>query len=216
MAANNLKIGEISKPRFEFRTFGQMFDDEHFRMARLSNPVPEKVWDRSSEEIYILSRTNDNNNTKIRDGKMDIKTFVQEVDGLEQWNPLMKAEFPIPAETLKKEVYPAFMVDVPELKKDKYTFEEFIAMVHNNPDLQAVRVQKHRFGYMVNDTICEAAEVLINGALLMTLNSESTEVKDILKTMKDVGMDKYENINYLQAIKRVIGMIDKPLADETL
>jgi len=216
MAKEEMKIGEISKPRFEFRTFGQSFKNERYRMSRLSAAVPEKVWDRSSEEIYILSRTNDINNTKIRDGKMDIKTYVQSIDGLEQWNPLMKAEFPIDAEILKNEVYPAFQVDVPEFDKESYTFDEFIKMIKNHPDLQAVRVKKHRFGYMVNDTICEAGEVLINGAKLNTINSESTEIEDIKKTMKDVGMDKYENINYLQAIKRVIGMIDKPLADEGL
>ena len=86
-----LKIGEQSKPRFEFRSFGQCFCNAHKRMARLSVPVPEKVWERSSDEIYIISAKNDINNTKIRDGKMDIKTYVQTVDGLEQWNPLMKA-----------------------------------------------------------------------------------------------------------------------------
>lgn len=216
MAKEKMKIGEISKPRFEFRTFGQSFEEEFYLMSRLSAPVPEKVWDRSSEEIYIVSQTNNVNNTKIRDGKMDIKTFVQEVDGLEQWNPLMKAEFPIPAETLRNEVYPAFQVGVPELKKEMYTLKELLSLVHLNPDLQAVRVKKHRFGYMINDTICEVADVLINGAMVTTLNSESTEIEDIKKTMQDVGMDKYENINYLQAIKRIIGMIDKPLADETL
>ena len=110
MAKEKMQIGEISKPRFEFRTFGQSFEDEEYRMSRLSAAVPEKVWDRSSEEIYILSRTNDVNNTKIRDGKMDIKTFVQTVDGLEQWNPLMKAEFPISASSLKNDVYPAFQI----------------------------------------------------------------------------------------------------------
>ena len=93
-----LKIGEISKPRFEFRSFGQCFCNAHKRMARLSVPVPEKVWERSSDEIYIISAKNDINNTKIRDGKMDIKTYVQTVDGLEQWNPLMKGEFPISRE----------------------------------------------------------------------------------------------------------------------
>jgi hypothetical protein len=66
---------------------------------------------------------------------------------------------------------------------------------------------------MVNDTICEFGIVLINGARVVTINSESTEVDDILKTMKDIGADGIENINYLQAIKRVIGMIDKPLAN---
>ena len=213
MSKEKMEIGAISKPRFEFRTFGQCFCDEHKRMARLSIPVPEKVWERSSDEIYILSRTNDINNTKIRDGKMDIKTYVQTIDGLEQWNPLMKGEFPIAKEVLEKEVFPAFMVEMPALTKDTYTYDEFIDMVEAHPDLAAVRVHKQRFGYMVNDTICEVGNVLINGAKVVTINSESTEGEDIKKTMKDVGLEGVENINYLQAIKRVIGMINKPLAN---
>ena len=213
MAKEELKIGEISKPRFEFRTFGQCFDKEDKRMARLSVPIPEKVWERQSDEVYILSRTNDINNTKIRDGKMDIKTFVQSVDGLEQWNPLMKGEFPIAAEVLNKEVFPAFMVVTPTLTKDVYTYDEFMEMIENHPDLQAVRVHKQRFGYMVNNTLCETGNVLINGAKVKTINSESTELEDIQKTIKDVGLEGVENINYLQAIKRVIGMINKPLAN---
>jgi len=206
-----LKIGEISKPRFEYRSFGRCFKEQAKRMARLSVPVPEKVWERQSVETYIVSRKNDINNTKIRDGKMDIKTFVQAVDGLEQWNPLMKGEFPISAEVLKKEVFPAFMVAAPELKKDTYTLDEFLAMVRANPELQAVTVEKVRYGYMVNNTICETGEVYINGAKLHTINSESTEVEDIKKTVKDCGLDGIENINYLQAIKRVIGMSEKTL-----
>ena len=213
MAKEEIKIGEQSKPRFEFRSFGQNFDEAHKRMARFSVPVPEKVWERHSEEIYILSRTNDINNTKIRDGKMDIKTYVQTVHGLEQWNPLMKGEFPIQASVLKEEVFPAFQVEMPELKKETYTYDEFMEIIHNHPDLQAVNVKKQRFGYMVNDTICEYGIVLINGARVVTINSESTEVEDIKKTMKDIAAEELENINYLQAIKRVIGMIDKPLAN---
>jgi hypothetical protein len=213
MAKEELKIGEISKPRFEFRSFGQDFTGAAARMARLSAPVPEKVWERYSDEIYILSRTNDINNTKIRDGKMDIKTFVQTVDGLEQWNPLMKGEFPIKASVLTGEVFPAFQVKMPELTKDEYTLEEFLEMIYAHPDLAAVKVHKQRFGYMVNNTICEHGSVLINGAKVVTINSESTEVEDIKKTIRDIGLEGVENINYLQAIKRVIGMINKPLAN---
>ena len=213
MAKEKLSIGEISKPRFEFRTFGRNFDEAAFLMSRLSVPVPRKVWERHSEEIYIVSRTNDVNNTKIRDGKMDIKTFVQEVDGLEQWNPLMKGEFPMKAEMLEKEVFPAFRVNMPKLEKDEYTLEEFLEIVKANPDLQAVRVEKERFGYMVNDTICEVANVFINGASVVTVNSESTEIEDIKKTIKGLELEGVENINYLQAIKRVIGMSDKKLAN---
>ena len=213
MSKEKLKIGEISKPRFEFRTFGRSFEDTAYLMSRLSVPVPEKVWERTSKEIYIISRTNDVNNTKIRDGKMDIKTFVQEVDGLEQWNPLMKGEFPMKSEMLEKEVFPAFKVEMPELGKEEYTLDEFLEIVKNHPDLQAVSIEKERFGFMVNDTICEFANVWINGAMVVTVNSESTELDDIKKTIKDLGLEGVENINYLQAAKRVIGMIDKKLAN---
>lgn len=213
MSKEEMKIGEISKPRFEFRSFGQNFETAAFRMARLSVPVPEKVWERESDEIYIMSRKNDINNTKIRDGKMDIKTYVQTVDGMEQWNPLMKGSFPISAEVLLKEVFPAFQVAEPVLEKASYSYEEFMSMVNVHPDLLAVTVHKQRFGYMVNNTICEVGNVLINGAKVVTINSESTEVEDIKKTIADIGLDGVENINYLQAIKRVTGLISKPLAN---
>lgn len=214
MSKKNLNIGEASKPRFEFRTFGQQFDEAHYRMARLSVPVPEHVWERHSDEIYILSSTNDINNTKIRDGKMDIKTYVQTVDGLEQWNPLMKGEFPIKASVLTEEVIPAFQVEMDLPDKDEFSFDEFMEMVDAHPELKSARVHKQRFGYMVNDTICEYGYVTINGAKVATINSESTEIEDIKKTLAEVGLEGIENINYLQAIKRVTGMIDKPLANE--
>jgi hypothetical protein len=213
MTKPEMKIGEISKPRFEFRSFGQDFTNQAKYMARLSVPIPEKVWERESDEIYIMSKTNNINNTKIRDGKMDIKTYVQTVDGLEQWNPLMKGEFPIAKEVLELEVFPAFMVQMPQLNKNLYTFDEFMEMIDKHPDLQSVRVHKQRFGYMVNNTICEVGNVLINGAKVVTINSESTEIDDIKKTIADVGSTGVENINYLQAIKRVIGWINKPLAN---
>ena len=33
MAKEEMKIGEVSKPRFEFRSFGQCFCEAHKRMA---------------------------------------------------------------------------------------------------------------------------------------------------------------------------------------
>ena len=213
MGKEKLNVGEISKPRFEFRSFGRDFNKQAERMARLSIPIPEKLWVRHSSETYVMSRSNDINNTKIRAGKMDIKTYVQTVDELEQWNPLTKTDFPVSTHFLKNDILPAFQVEIPEQTKTEYTMDEFMAMVKEHPDLQAVNVVKERFGYMVNDTICEVGNILINGAKVMTINSESTELDDIKKTIIDVGLDGVENINYLQTIKRVIGWIDKPLAN---
>lgn len=213
MSKKNIEIAEISKPRFEFRTFGQDFSESSKLMKELTIPVPEKVRHRLSDEIYIVSRKNDINNTKIRDGKMDIKIYVQTIDGLEQWNPLMKIEFPISATTLENDVFPTFRVDIPKLITNKYSMSEFLELIKVNPDLQGVKVNKERFGYMVNDTICEIANVEINGTKVVSINSESTEIKKVLKTLNDVKLNNFENINYLEAIKRVIGMTNIPLAN---
>ena len=213
MGKEKLNVGEISKSRFEFRSFGQDFNKQAERMARLSIPIPKNFWVRHSQETYIMSRTNDINNTKIRDGKMDIKTYVQTVDTLERWNPVTKTEFPVSTHFLKSDIFPAFQVEMPVFEKIEYTMDEFMAIVTEHPDLQAVSVVKERFGYVVNDTICEVGNILINGAKVMTINSESIELVDIKKTIIDVGLDGVENINYLQTIKRVIGWIDKPLAN---
>lgn len=206
-------IGDSSPPRFEFRTFGQDFTRAAGRMARLSMPVPEQFWERRSEEIYILSRTNDINNTKIRSGKMDIKALVQIRGALEQWRPVMKGEFPLSRERLEAEVFPAFRVAMPRVEQDTLALNEFLDLIRAHPDLQAVHVQKQRFGYLVQDTLCEVANILINGARVVTLSAESTVEADVLATIEDIGLAGVENINYLQAIKRVIGMIDKPLAN---
>ncbi len=213
MSKNKLEIGELSKPRFEFRTFGQDFSESIGLMSELSILVPEKVRQRQSDEIYIVSHFNDSNNIKIRDSKIDIKTYVQTVKGLEQWNPLMKVEFPISSTKLNTDIFPSLQVELPRLTKDEYTISELLEMIDNCLDLQAVRVQKERFGYMVNETICEVANVSINDTLVVSINSESTEIKNVLKTLDDVKLNHFENINYLKGIKRIIGMINKPIAN---
>ncbi len=213
MTKNKLEIGEISKPRFEFRTFGQDFSESTTLMSELSISVPEKVRHRQSDEIYIISQFNDINNIKIRDDKIEIKTYIKTIKGLEQWNPLMKVEFPISSAKLNTDIFPTFQVEIPNLTKDEYTISEFLEMIDACLDLQAVRIQKERFGYMVNDTICEVANVLVNDAKVVTINSESTEIKNVLKTLDDVKLNHFENINYIQGIKRVIGMINKPIVN---
>ncbi|MBN1154411.1 hypothetical protein JXB12_05760 [candidate division KSB1 bacterium] len=191
------------KPRFEFRAFAQSFGIVEEKMRSLS-PV-ENI--RESLEIYIMSSGNNENNTKIRDNLMDIKVFVQETKGLQQWNPRMKGSFPMSAEMLQNDVFPAFGVTMPQLKREVYTLEQYIKeIIQPHPDLVAVNVFKRRFALTINSCIAEIAEVYINGAKLMTANLESVDVDAILEAKKMTGLDNYENVNYLLAIKRVIGM----------
>ena len=94
--------------RYEFRTFGQDFASAAYHMARLSEPVPEDFWERHSQEIYLISETDDRQNIKLRDAVLDIKVLTRTSGVLEQWKPVVKVGFPISSETLETEVLPHF------------------------------------------------------------------------------------------------------------
>ncbi len=191
------------KPRFEFRTWAKNFGLVEQKMRALSPCAGI----RESGEIYIVSAANNENNTKVRDRLMDIKVYVQEKDGLEQWNPRMKGEFPMSAAALQADVFPAFGVEMPTLKRAEYTLDQYLdEVIRPHSQLAAVRVFKRRFAFTVNDCITEFAEIEINGAGLQTVAVESVDIPAILKAKQMLGLEEYENVNYLRAIKRVIGM----------
>lgn len=212
LTTDEIKPIELSKPRFEFRSFGQDFDNAAKRMARFSVPIPEALWEKSSEDIYIVSPFS-NVSIKIRNNKLSIKKCIQIVDGLEQWDPVMEISFPLESSVLKDVFFPALQVKPPKFINDSYTLDTLMELVNKHPSLQAVKVHKKRFSYNVNNTICETGIVLINGAKMITISSESTIIEDVKKTIKDIGLEGAENINYLLAIKRVIGMVNKLLAN---
>ncbi|NQU56935.1 MAG: hypothetical protein HQ513_06850 [Rhodospirillales bacterium] len=195
------------KPRFEFRTWAKNFGMVEQKMRQLS-PC-ESI--RESGEIYIVSDGNNENNTKVRDKLMDIKVFVTSKDGLEQWNPRMKGEFPMKPTALVDEVFPAFEVDMPVLERDEYSLDQYLEeVIRPHPQLAAVSVFKRRFAFTINDCITEIAEIEINGAGLQTVAVESVDVPAILKAKDMLGLNDYENVNYLRAVKRVIGMEPLP------
>lgn len=195
------------KPRFEFRAFATSFGIVEEKMRSLSRV--EQI--RESAEIYIMSKGNNENNTKIRDSLMDIKVFVAAKDGLEQWNPRMKGRFPMKRELISQEVFPAFDVTEPDLQKQEYSLEAFLnEVILPHPDLAAVNVFKRRFAFTINNCIAELGDVYVNGAHIQTANLESVNIEDIHTAKKMVALDEYENVNYLMAIKRIIGMEPLP------
>ncbi|MBM4388680.1 MAG: hypothetical protein FJ088_13135 [Deltaproteobacteria bacterium] len=194
-------------PRYEFRAFAQNFGMVETKLRRLAKC--EQI--RESSEIYIISAANSSNNTKIRDGKMDIKVFIEKKEGLEQWNPRMKGEFPMEADLLRREVFPAFGVAEPGFEREKYALEEYLReIIFPHPMLTAVSVFKLRFGFTVNGCIAEIADLLVNGAAIRTVAVEHTDVQAILEAKNMLGLEEYENVNYLRAIKRIIGLEPLP------
>ncbi len=188
-------------PRWEWRTFGQDLSDG---IKTIQAYPEEKV--RTSSEIYILSQ-NSNDNTKIRDELMDIKTLLRvHQQGLEQWTPILKASFPIHINDLAI-VYKAFNLPLPFLKKDEYTYEEYLnELIIPNKSLIMVNVVKERHGFTIDDAIVEFANVKFNNVPIQTIAVEHADPDLVLKTVNKLGLDHYENINYIKAMKRQVGL----------
>jgi len=117
--------------RWEWRTFGTA--DDIF-----GDRSPERV--RESDELYILSVAR-GDTVKVRDDLMDVKHLEQvNDDGLEQWAPVMKAEFPLSADQVRS-ILEGMHVPVPQLDRREYELDD---VVQGRPDLLAVAVHKHQ------------------------------------------------------------------------
>ena len=78
-------------PRWEWRTFG-----DHFGAAEAAFAALEPTGVQESDETYFLAPQA---NVKMRFDLIDIKLLREvDADGLERWEPVLKAQFPISAD----------------------------------------------------------------------------------------------------------------------
>ena len=185
-------------PRWEWRTFGSDFKGADQKIMAL-NPSVKK-----SGEKYILSR-NSNENCKIRDDLMDIKSPVNvNEDKLEQWYPTMKLSFPLSKEQVTELFTKYFKIDVPELA-DSYDYAAFVELCGQQKDLCVVDVKKVRYITNIDETIVEVAETEFNGVPNRTVCVEHIDPALVMSVVRKLGVEGLPNINYIRAMKDVVG-----------
>jgi exopolyphosphatase/guanosine-5'-triphosphate,3'-diphosphate pyrophosphatase len=190
-------MAEIT-PRWEWRSFGRRFGAAEARLAQL----PAKGT-QDSDEIYLLSPKGAN--VKIRDALMDIK-LLREVnaDGLEQWTPVMKAGFPLPAAEAAK-VLEALGLPLPTALRASYTLEEFLAQfAAPGSAVRAVAVHKRRTRYTVGGCMAELSEVVANGKPTRTIAVESEDAAAVIRAVRELGLGGYTNTSYLHGLSALI------------
>lgn len=183
-------------PRWEWRTFAK-----DVKLAINLNDY-EKTRHVESKEVYVLSDVVDEN-PKVRDNKMDVKSLQQvNEDGLEQWKPILKVDFPLPKEQLV-EVYRVFRVAPPAMDKDIYTFDDFMKLAEKNPNILPFQVEKIRDLYDVDTCIVEYATVKVDGKEYKTAAEEDPDPSKVKRIVEKMGLWGRENINYVKALKRI-------------
>ena len=196
-----IELGKII-PRWEWRTFG-----DEFGVAEENIKAHECTREIESSEVYILSKKS-GENIKIRDTLMDIKVLRNAENDLEQWFPIMKATFPNGAEEAA-EVFKAAGVEVELNDADTWEYDAFISkMVDTNSDLKAVGVFKKRYGYMIEGATVEIADLTIDGKETRTTAVEDADPELVTRLVAKLGLNGYENISYIKAMRRMVGFED--------
>jgi exopolyphosphatase/guanosine-5'-triphosphate,3'-diphosphate pyrophosphatase len=187
-------------PRWEWRTFGERFGAADGRFAELS---PERV--HESDELYLLSLEGDDT-VKVRDGLMDVKHLERvNDDGLEQWIPVMKAAFPLPAADVGS-VLAGLRVAVPSLARTAYTLDELLdELVRPSRDLLAVEVHKRRVHYLLGGCMAELTEVRTDRATTRTIAVESEDPTRVLAAVRELGLGSLQNTSFPRGLKALVG-----------
>ncbi len=205
--ATTAEEAAMIKPRAEFRVFGHGIIDA----------VNTHMWNGKTvlqhartmpAETYFVSRHTQGVNVKVRDGLLDIKVKTGETEeGYEIFQPRGKFKFPVSKKDLAT-ILAQLKADMPpELKNlETCTFEAFLAAARKHPDLVPVTVEKMRWGFTIDGTICEYAKVHLNGALLESACVESEDHAAMRAVIEGLGLSARSNVSYPKALAGVVGV----------
>jgi exopolyphosphatase / guanosine-5'-triphosphate,3'-diphosphate pyrophosphatase len=187
-------------PRWEWRTFGDNFHGANNPFASYTGGEP-----KGSDEVYFLSPAT-SENVKVRDGLMDIKKFQHaNADGLEQWMPMMKHGFPLPADNVNT-VFEILGVALPNLARAEYTQQQLIDELMKPAGVRVVNVHKTRTRYTVEGCMAEVADVTADGKQTTTIAMELEDAAKVIGTVRKLGLERHENVSYPKGLKRLAGI----------
>lgn len=187
-------------PRWEWRAFAEQFEAADDRFESLSPGSVEE-----SDEVYLLSLQSDAS-VKVRGGLMDVKQLQRiSADGLEQWLPVMKAEFPLSTAEAGS-VLAALAVPVPSFARTSYTLEELAdELVRPSPDLMAVQVHKRREHYTIGGCMAERTEIGTDRGTTRTIAVESEDPTRVARAVNELGLVSSVNVSVPRGLKALVG-----------
>jgi hypothetical protein len=184
--------------RFEFRVFGDNLAALREAFAALATGEAQPA----SRETYILTRLNVESNVKIRGDRLEVKGLQGRLRLLEQWQPILKSEFPVPADDIENVVAPALGVDMELDAVPPLTEDVLLALAIEQPALGSVVVEKQRTLFDLGDCEAEFTHLVIGDERLETVAIEAIEAKAAERVLKRTGLDAQQNESYSVFLQR--------------
>jgi hypothetical protein len=184
--------------RFEFRRFGTDLSAVRDKFAALGSG--EKHPER--RETYIVTRLNIESNVKIRNGRLEVKGLVGRLQLLEQWKPVLKAEFPVPTDEVENVVVPALGLDLELGSRGAFTESALLTALGDQPALATVRVDKQRTLFDLGACTAEFSKLKIGDDKLETIAIEAVDADAALEFVRKIGLEDADNESYAAFLQR--------------
>lgn len=184
-----MKFQEV--PRYEFRRFGA-------NLGRYADAFAARVpclAQQPSRETYFVTRLNGAANVKIRAHRLQVKVLRERRDGLELWQPVLDAPFPVAADAVASVMAPA-LGTIMDLPADPLSEAALVSLAKAQAALSVVVVDKERTLYDLEDCEAEFCLLLIGGERLQTVAVESPDAAAALAIVREAGLDGAKNESY--------------------
>jgi exopolyphosphatase / guanosine-5'-triphosphate,3'-diphosphate pyrophosphatase len=189
-------MGAIT-PRWEWRTFG----NEHGPAEReiLAEAASEAV---ESDERYLLG--SDRANVKLRDDLVDVKVLREvNADGLERWEPVLKAGFPLSADDVAR-VHDAFGLPSPP-RSTAASIDDLVRELGSSGlEVRSISVRKRRTRATFHGCMAEVADLSVDGRSTRTVAIESEDAAAVSASVRAAGLEDYVNTSYPRALAAIV------------
>ncbi|MGD2112770.1 MAG: hypothetical protein PVI50_05235 [Gammaproteobacteria bacterium] len=190
--------------RFEFRLFGQCFEQEEQRLRTMA--AVESIVE--SRETYFLAAPPDpRRNVKLRDGQLELKRLVACHQGLERWRPAGQWALPVTSGTLLELLAPDNGTTWRHTLPALLDLGELLAFVAR-PEIPLYRAEvfKRRILFAPAGCRAELDQLLVNGAAIQSLAMEAGDPDAVLALRAALGIETRENTCYPRALSRIMGL----------
>lgn len=132
---------------------------------------------------------------------MDVKVLQQvDDDGLEQWKPVLKADFPLSAAEAGTVV--EALGASKEFGRDEYTLEQLVAEL---PALSVIEVHKLRRHVTLDGAMAELSKLSTDRGARRTIAVEHEDPALVAAAVRGLGFDPHRNVNVPLGLKELIG-----------
>ena len=184
--------------RFEFRVFGDDLTGVRTAFAARGPGARQPP----SRETYIVTRLNIESNVKVRSDRLEVKGLQGRLLMLEQWVPVLKSSFPVPAEEIEDVVAPALGIDLVLGRTPPLSLPALLALAAAQPALATIVVDKVRTLFDLGDCEAEFCELRLGEDRLQTVAVEAVEAGPAQTLLREAGLDGAQNESYALFLQR--------------